>query len=79
MSGLDSGFLLSSANPRLRSFSAILWMADLGARVWVSVAELRIVNLEGLRFWEMWVLGNEKKGEKDRSVEIFGGSEEAGR
>lgn len=52
-------------------------MADLGASVLVSAAELRMVNLEDLGFWEGRVLGKEKKGESDGwSVMVFGGKRE---
>lgn len=53
-------------------------MADLGASVLVSAAELRIVNLEDLGFWEGRVLGKETKGERDGwPVRVFGGKGEA--
>ena len=91
--GSGFGFGFSSVNPSPRSFSAILWMADLGrsVRVWVWVwvweleleLELRIRNLRGLGNCEVWVLrsGDEEKEKKrgcDWSVRGFGGRGEVG-
>lgn len=70
--GSGTGSEGSSVKPRVRSLSAILWMADLG-RVSESTAEQRRRKREGFGGWEMSV-GWRWEGKK-----VKGGGDWSGR